>query len=1189
LYLRRLELHGFKSFADRTELEFGRGLTAIVGPNGCGKSNVLDAVRWVLGEQSAKTLRGGKMADVVFAGSRDRKPAQFAEIKLTFSDCRGVLARDQDEVSVGRTLFANGDSEYRLDGNPCRLKDIRDLFLDTGVGVDAYSVIEQGRVDLLLAASPLERREIFEEAAGISRYKVRRVEAQRKLERAQNNLLRLNDVIEELERRLRSVKLAAGKARSFQEYDGRLRALRSTYSLATYHQLEQGRSALAERVARAREELEGLRAELAALEARVAEAERDYRQLEEQVQGAEAGLFAKQAEQGAVAERLEQGNRRLTDLRAAREQREAEIVQAAARAAELEQRLTAEEAAKRELAELAARAEEQVAELRRQRAAAEERVTVAERQLAEGRSATFEAARELSRLHNEEETSRGRCQQHAAALERVGGRRAQVEEARAALQGRLASLSNREGELDDEIEALRTRVQQLDQALALADQELRALGEQLHADKEARSAAASRLELLAELDRRQEGVELGTQAVLAWRDEAENGGGVVGLVADVLRIDDPRVHILQAVLSTFERYVVLRSVYGFLSELARRDRLPGPACVLALDRLSPPRMGRLLGDTPGVVACAADWVRCAPEFQVLADVLLGNTFIVDSLERALALADTAPDGCAFVTLAGETVWSDGRAAVGAGDDARGLISRKAEIRQLQITLDEIETRLEQTDRARRQCDAQRGDAQVQREEALAQLAALQKQHAELRTQRVRQEDELARLARELSVLAGEHDELRRALHAAEAAMQQLAAERTAADDAHSTREGRLTLLEEGLRAAQEELAYAAEALTAGLVEVGRAAERLAAGDAAQRSLRSQWEAARDARAVAEREAAGAADLIRRVEQELSDAERRQLVLEQECASQESEIAALRQSRHDQRQRLDACGEEAKALRQRISAGEESWHAAQVELRETEVRREELVTRVRDELGIELTSGYGDYRHEEQDWDALRGEIDELRERIARLGNVNLDALAELEELTPRHAQLVTQRSDLVESSARLERLIAELDQESRARFAATFEQIRGQFQELFRKLFGGGKADMILEDPDEPLEAGIEIIARPPGKEPQSISLLSGGEKTLTAVALLFGVFRSRPSPFAILDEVDAALDESNIERFNNVLQEFLAASQFIVITHNKRTMQRADVLYGVTMEEPGVSKRVSVRFEDSVEAPSGA
>ncbi len=1187
MFLKRVVLHGFKSFADRTEFDFDSGRTAIVGPNGCGKSNVLDAVRWVLGEQSARTLRGARMLDVIFAGSRSRKPANFAEVHLTFDNASQFLACDDAEVLVSRLLYRNGESEYRLNGKRCRMKDVRGLFLDTGIGVDAYSVIEQGRVDALLQASPVERREIFEEAAGISRYRVRRAEAQRRLERSQNNLLRLGDVIDELERQLRSVKLAAGKARNFQEYDRRLRERRSAFALAEYHELEEALVGHRSRVQALSDDLQAKRVELAQRDADASELENTSQALDEEIQRAEEQLRILEAEESAVAERITQGQRRLSDLGETRARQQQHAQQAARQAEELAARIEQENGTLKELVETEQREAGRITELESERASVAARSTESGRALERERAAAFEAARHSSRLRNEQENLRQQAQRLEGRLATFVERRQQIETRRSELADRQVELEERTRQLDQESSDLAEEVRGAEGQLAQLQEQVERVERGIGQQKEARSGLLSRLELLEDLERRQEGVDQATCWVLQWREgEAASSGSVVGLVADVLRIDDPRVGALEAVLSRFENHLVVRDSYTFLAELTRRGEPPGTVAVLALDRLGQRTATVSYRDAPGFVARAAEWVRCVEEYRPLAEYLLGRTIVVDVMERALALAQGAPQGYVFVTLDGNTVESGGRLTVGASKGTVGLISRKAQIRQLRLEVDEVETRLERASRERSALEEQISDIRLQRESLLQRIAAVQKQHADAQTELARLHDEIARVQREATVLRSESAELQQALQETREQAHQVEVEHEVIEEAQRRHESQIDALERQLRELEAAVTGFAQELTAAQVEVGRAAERRGAREQALGELRARLESLRMEREQAEQDVTEAGRRIAEVEDERRASLARQAELARQSGQQRAEALRRREERQLVRQRAEGARATVRQLHGAIEEVDTALRECEVARREIEVRKESLVARVREELSLDLAELYVSYQPAEQDWETIKSEIEELRGRIARLGHVNLDAIAELEELSPRYENLISQRDDLLASVSRLERLIAELDEESRKRFLGCFNEVRENFHDLFRKLFGGGKADIILEEPENPLECGIEIIARPPGKEPRSISLLSGGEKTMAAVALLFAVFKRKPSPFAILDEVDAALDESNIDRFNNMLNEFLAQSQFVLITHNKRTMQCAEVLYGVTMEEPGVSKRVSVRFEDRVEAP---
>jgi len=1189
MFLKRILLQGFKSFADRTTFDFGPGLTGVVGPNGCGKSNVLDAIRWVLGEQSAKTLRGARMLDVIFSGSRSRKPANFCEVELTFDNASGLLPRDEREVTVARLLYRSGESEYRLNNKPCRLKDIRDLLLDTGVGVDAYSVIEQGRVDALLKANPLERREIFEEAAGISRYKVRRAEAQRRLERTQQNLLRLNDVIDELEKRLRSVKLAAGKARRFQEFDARLRELRGLYALAEYHELQQARAAHAAEVDAYTDLLAAKRADLAAHDAQASDLERELQSLDERIQALEAELLALQTEASAVEERVTQGQRRLVDLAESQRRHQNRAEQAAQRVELIRARAQQTE---QELHELVAAGQGQAAraaELEQQRDAAGARGRALRDAVEQARGAAFEAARQASLLSNQQQhlqQQRARCQAQLAALQH---RREQVERQLADTAARREAAAASAAELDERAARLAADCRSQDAASAALEVERDRQAVEVASRKETRSGLLSRLELLEDLERRQEGVDQGTRWALSWSDGASRPGGIVGLAADLMYIDDPRVALLQTILARFENHLVVREAHVFLTELIRRGEPPGPLAFLALDRLASPAAGVDYRDAVGFVARAVDWVRCEPAFRALVDRLLGRVVVVESVHAALGLAGEAPEGYVFVSLDGCTVESGGRVTIGAAKAVAGLIGRKSQIRQLRAELDELETALERGVRAQAELERRLSDLRLQREALWQQVAEAQQQHVEARNELLRLDDEAGRQQREQDVLAAEAADAQRTLEEIDRLLVRSSTEHQVAEQAHRTQLERIDACERELRETEAALAQHSHELTAARVELGRWAERRTACERALEELRSQHNALQREHEAARREGQETAAQIASTEVELGASGQRRAELQQRCGQGQAQVLAQRQARQGQRRRAEACGAIIRQLHGEIEAVESALRAQEVALREIEVRGENVVTRVREDLALDVAQLYAAYQHAERDWAAVEAEIAELRERIARLGNVNLDAIAELEELTPRYENLCAQRDDLNESIERLQALILELDQESRTRFLRAFQEIRAHFGELFRKLFGGGRADIVLEDPEQPLECGIEILAKPPGKETRTISLLSGGERTMAAVALLFAVFESKPSPFAILDEVDAALDESNIDRFNTVLHEFLERSQFVVITHNKRTMQCADVLYGITMEEPGVSKRVSVRFEDRVGTPNVA
>jgi chromosome segregation protein len=763
VFLKRAIVQGFKSFADRTEFEFGSGITAVVGPNGCGKSNILDAVRWVLGEQSARSLRGDRMLDVIFAGSRSRKPANFAEVELIFDNTAGVLRSDATEVSVGRVLYRSGESEYKLNGNACRLKDVRELLLDTGVGVDAYSVIEQGRVDSLLQASPVERREIFEEAAGISRYKVRRTEAQRKLERTQTNLQRLEDIIEELERRLRSVRLAAGKARNFQEYDARLRELRSSFSMAEYHQLREKHGQERTAAEELDEALQAERARLAAQDATAGELDQELQALDERIRAADVALTELQTELSALNERIAQGERRVEELDATRERRRAQAEACGRRVAELTAQLAEQRSALEALRGDEAALVERTGGMQREREAAEQRATAARGELEQERVAAFDAVRRGSLLQNEAENLSQQARRLSAQSERQAARQGELERELGESTAQVEQLRARCQMLEAEADELSGVARDEEQRLGALSDEAGDLDGRIGRDKEERSALLSRLRVLEDMERRFEGVDQGTREVLAWRDDPSLAGLVAGLVADLLRIDDPRVGLLEHVLSEFEGHVAVTDTVAALRTLHDRG-VDQAVRLIGLDRVAGGRGGAEYAAVAGFVARALDWVVCAERYRPLAEHLLGRTIVVDTRERAAQLARTAPAGTAFVALDGWTVRSDGRVTHGVGKAAGGLISRKSEIRQLEHERDEVETRLVTLTRRRMEVDERISDLQLRRQGTLEKLAGVQREHADARSSLARGQDEHMRPSTSARSICGRSKSAARARH-----------------------------------------------------------------------------------------------------------------------------------------------------------------------------------------------------------------------------------------------------------------------------------------------------------------------------------------------------------------------------------------------------------------------------------------
>jgi chromosome segregation protein len=1207
--LKKLIVQGFKSFADRTEFVFDMPITGIVGPNGCGKSNVVDAFKWVLGEQSAKSLRGDAMMDVIFNGADTRKPSGMAEVMLVFAnpkrqDDQRVLNLDVDEVAVGRRLFRDGTSEYHLNNSVSRLKDVRELFLDTGVGVDAYSVIEQGRVAAMLDANPAERRLIFEEAAGISKYKVKKKEAERKLEKVDQNLLRVNDIVEEVEKRLRSVKVQAGRARTFKEHTTRLTELRLSYALQEYHQHRQQLDTLEKQCEETQFQLDDIAGDLAASQTSLNEQREQADALSQQKQRLEFDLVQAQAAVQSAQQRQNYARQQLQQLGEQLESFETDQTTLTTRLAEVEQSLIDESARLKSLS----------AELEQGR-----------QQIEENQQAFRDGQLRLNSIHQEIEQNKSTVLDLMRKLAAVSSRLGAIEIERRNIASQQQRLGDRRKVVVDELSALdavrQDQQQKLDAVLvSLADgqgkleagkQESAALGrqiaqvgEQLGAAREHRSGLLSRQNLLKDLEAKREGVSEGVQSILRQRETVFPF--IRGLVADVLRVDVEHAAVIEAALDGRDQWLLTSDHAAALTAGEQLNDLEGRVNVLCTDRFQQETIEAYdWNQHPQRLRLAADLVKFDPADSVIVQHLLGRTAIVDDLATAAELQHVGPSGWRYVTSSSEVLEADGTVRAGPLSAAMGLISRRSELEALHQQIAEVDARIadyagqvSQANAAVKELEEQQNtlrntvyQANTAKVQLTSQMAQTSDKQNSLRREEPLLDRELATLLEHAGRLTSDEQQLTQQKSSLDA--QQAQCEKTVQE---------LTVAEQTLA---EELKTVGESLTAARVELGQVQEKqLASQQQVQRQTSARAEMSQQ---VARIKSSIESVIARRsdVEQELEAATQAEKVLEQKQAAYAQQIEAIAG-------RASAAAEavaelSAKVDERRTQHGdiERQLHQVQIKAGELKVRLETLVSRTLEELQLDLPARYADFTAQTDiDWNAIAEEIKELREKIQRLGNVNLDAITELDELEQRQNFLATQLTDLSSSKKQLEELIDTINKESGIRFEQTFAAVREHFQGMFRKLFGGGKADVYLETeledatpaepivgPDgqmivpqkkkiDPLDAGIEIIARPPGKQPATISQLSGGEKTMTCIALLMSIFKSKPSPFCILDEVDAALDEANNQRFNMIVQEFLDLSQFIVITHSKRTMQIADVLYGVTMQEHGVSKRVAVKFD---------
>src|SRR5213596_1811770 len=1148
MHLQSLELVGFKSFADKTTFNFHEGITAIVGPNGCGKSNVLDAVRWALGEQSAKSLRGDEMADVIFNGADTRKPVGFAEVSLTFTDCAEELGIEWHDVRVTRRVYRDGNSEYLLNKTPCRLRDIQSLFADTGIARAAYSMMEQGKIDMILSSRPEDRRTVFEEAAGITKYKTQKREALRKLEATEANLLRIGDIIKEVKRQIGSLQRQAGKARRYQALHAELRVLETHYSRKQLDALEADLGACHEEIEHLTKSEHATRVKIDNSENAVAEERRmldkidievassraEVQQLESEIATHRSRIEFNRQRAEEVAELIQRSRREIAEAEKKRKQHAAEIEQTNNWIAEIERHLKEKEGELTGLDGLAAEVQEN---------RTERRTRFQELQLAvsksESRISTFED--ELSGTKTRRESTRAQIKQLAKEIQTST-------ETREKLVRQIAvSLKTSKRETVNVEASLREK----EQLLSEAEQNLISL-ERTFAEKR------SRLDVLRQLNEEGEGLAQGSQAVLKGVDDLEKvREAIAGSLVAHLDVDRKFVPAIEVALGRNMHAVVLKDADVAYEIIARLKKRKLGQAALLIPQLTGPAQQSVRKVLPeGALAWATDKLVVPRSLEPLIRQLLDNVIIFSDLQQALECKKHEPM-LAMATLAGEFISREG-IIFGGGSDVRAasLLERKAQIDDLAK---------EEAALAK-----QRDSLLAKRDEAKAALEIAS------RLQR-----DFGEVERKIDDLLSEKNALERQVTGADERVAQVERELQPLRDqelAEKINQLRLTIATERLR--HENLIARHEPMSARDAEL----LELIAARKADIEMYEQKLAAQ-AQESSESEA-----LIKNHTAEREKAEENALKLAQQRAAR---MTAISDRETELRRLRDSLGElQDRRARQQVRESQLQMkidnlvdhvsrnyhvdlrvfapdHAAFEKTLSAQLKRSEKL-----EGGAPVTAGSPQLAPRD-----LEKLITELRAHLDNMGPVNLDAVHEYDELEERYKFLEAQNNDLTNSRRELLDVIAQINSTTRKLFGDTFAQVRINFREMFTELFGGGRADLSLVDENDPLNCGIEISARPPGKQSQSISLLSGGERSMVAVALLFAIYMVRPSPFCILDEVDAAMDEGNINRFIRVLDRFVQQSQFIIITHNKRTIAKADVLYGVTMEERGVSKLVGMKL----------
>lgn len=1182
--LKKLELYGFKSFAQRTEIVFDEGITGIVGPNGSGKSNIGDAVRWVLGEQSAKTLRGASMSDVIFNGTQKRKPLSYCEVSLVFDNDDHALAMEAAEVMVTRRVYRNGESEYYLNRTACRLKDVVDLFRDTGIGKEGYSIIGQGRIDEILSRKSEDRRQVFEEAAGIVKFKARKEEADKKLQRTLENLERVDDILDELTKRLKPLEEQSRNARVYLELSTELKDLDLNLFLI--------------RSDRARARLSELESELLTVQTILADTESNLTdkttrrdETQNRIDQLEEAITKARTELMECAEHVHESQKKISALQSRRETRSEnrqrivrEQEEAQERLAEIEKdhaRIQADVEKQHSLiadAEQILRATQEAAE----KAQAKEKE--ADAALEAQKAAVIDQMNRLSDVRND----KTRLNTMQAQMET---RLTEIEESGGALQEQEATLREALTAVEKQLETENQHQQQCQEKLAQARQasdEADTAYANLRADVEKQSAdmqaAASRHNVLTEMTRDMEGYNMAVRRAMTY---AKQRGltGVKGVLAQLMTVPQAYETAIDMALGAAQQNIVTdtEETAKELINYLRQNRL-GRATFLPMSAI---RGKTLYGNErnalklPGCLGVASELVQCAPEYRGIVENLLGRTVIADNLDHGIPIMRAGNHAFRLVTLEGDVMHSGGSMTGGSAQSkVSNLLSRERELKELTAKL---QTGRAELDKCRQELTQRQQTVQEKRQKVSDAVNALHQQEIAVAREQARRESVSADLNTHLQRMQ-ETEQARVQLHQSlEDIRQQLETiehQRTGVQGDQSAMEQKTIEMQNALVKARAEASAENDRLmvrTLQLSDLRHGLSDLERDEAHAQQDQAQIlrEQERREQLLHEMDELDTVDENEMKREEAESARRQKEQLRQESAAQ-----AIEQRRSQAQSDLRDILSDMENLHEAYNRDSEKLHKTELAKARIEGDQKNLQNRIWDTYKLTY-AGADEFRRTPFDEKESDCRAAELQGQIRALGTVNVGAVEEYAETKARVDDLTAQQQDLKRAEMDLRELIERLLIQMRSTFVENFSKMQGYFAETFTRLFGGGHAELKLMDPDDPLNCGIEVNAQPPGKKLQLLSLLSGGERALTAIAILFAMLKLKPTPFCILDEIEAALDDANIGYYADYLKEYSKGTQFIVVTHRKGTMERCNSLFGVAMEEQGVSRMVSVSLQD--------
>ena len=1177
MYLKNIEVQGFKSFAQKINFEFHNGITGIVGPNGSGKSNVGDAVRWVLGEQSAKQLRGGNMQDVIFSGTETRKPLSFASVAITLDNSDHKLPVDFNEVTVTRRLYRSGESEYLINGSACRLRDINEMFYDTGIGKEGYSIIGQGQIDKILSGKPEERRELFDEAAGIVKFKRRKNTTIKKLEDEQSNLVRVTDILSELTRQLEPLERQSETARIYLSKRDTLRELDVNSFLLENEQIGRDLKELEEKNQQTTEELE--ENQHAYEQTRV-----EYDRLEEELEKLNSQMeqLREKTQNEAIRKQQLDG-----EIKVLREQ----ILAGVQNEEHYKNRLqTIDTDVKERQATLEIQEQEKsqlhgaFLEAKKRQVAEEDRLSNIQAQIEECTQAVENGKNEIIELLNLRATTRGKAQRFDTMMEQIDIRKAGISQRQlhlkteeVQLQSELEKAKEKFQGITTLIEEMNAECQRLDDEVHKITDQLKKQNSQMEIGQSAYHREASRLESLKNITERYDGYGNSIRRVM---EQKERTPGIRGVVADLIQVNKEYEIAIETALGGSIQNIVTdnEQTAKQMIEFLKKNRF-GRATFLPLNSINT-KSGftqREALQEPGVIGLASELVTTGPEYTGLATYLLGRVLVVDHIDHAIAIARKYRHSLRMVTVEGESFSPGGSMSGGSFKNNSNLLGRRREIEELESSVKALRKDMDDMQKA---INDNRSRRNVMRDTIADLQEKLRQQYVAQNTAKMninQVEAKTREIQTGYSEIQREQMEIRRQIEEAKADHNKIAEELKASEQDEKELETFIQTRQQELeewKASEQEVSKKLEALR---LEASTAQQKESFATETLERLRHELEALRQEETEIHETLKLGSEENEKKRQSVDELEAVIHSLSEEEIKAKAKMESWQAIKDEKNTSHKAFFEKRDELSGKISLLDKECYRLKSQIEKLEEHREAQIVYMWSEYEITPNNALQYKKEELTDLKKMKQEIAQVKDEIRKLGNVNVNAIEEYKEISERHTFLSAQYEDLKTAEAQLEKIIQELDEGMRKQFAEKFQDIQREFDKAFKELFGGGKGTLELEEDVDILEAGIRIISQPPGKKLQNMMQLSGGEKALTAIALLFAIQNLKPSPFCLLDEIEAALDDSNVGRFAGYLQKLTKNTQFIIITHRRGTMNAADRLYGITMQEKGVSTLVSV------------